>query len=201
VLVAVERLLLRVRHPASRARELDALRQRVRDELAKDVGDEERALARAVHDAKLAAAEALQAVTSCSGCAAGHPAPTGRYSGGACCAGETATLFDDAELAALVHAGTRLKDLTPPAGRDDHAGCTFRGPRGCTLEVTSRPARCVHYVCDELRRELHRAGRLDGVETKLAALNGAMAVFSEAHRARLDREVLAPLIAAIEAAR
>lgn len=201
MLVAVERLLLRIRHPASRAAELAALHQRVRDELAAAVDAEEERLAREVREAKLAAAAAMQGVVSCASCATGHPWPTGHYAGGGCCAGVTADLFDDGELPALVHAGTRASDLRPPAGRDAHAGCAFRGPTGCTLDVAHRPARCVHYTCVTLRRELHRLGKLDGIEGKLAALDDSMRQYKLVHRARLDREVLAPLIDAIERAR
>jgi hypothetical protein len=43
VLIAVERLLIKVRHPASRADELIALRRRLRDEFARAIDDEERA--------------------------------------------------------------------------------------------------------------------------------------------------------------
>ncbi|HSD88669.1 MAG TPA: hypothetical protein VLB44_14170 [Kofleriaceae bacterium] len=199
MLVSVERLLIRLRQPGSRADELNALRQRVRDELVKDIDEEERAFARSVLAKKLAVSDELDAVTSCRSCATGQPWPVGQHDGGACCSGVTADLFDDAELAALVHAGTRLADLTPPPGSDAHAGCAFRGPRGCTLEVTHRPARCIHYVCDSLRRELHRRGQLDTVEAKLADLNREMQQFTAVHKARLDREVLAPLVAALEA--
>lgn len=201
MLVSVERLLIRLRQPASRADELNALRARLRDELSKDVSEEERALARSVLVKKLAISAVLDAVSSCRSCATGQPWPHGQYDGGSCCAGVTADLFDDSELAALVHAGTRPSDLTPPPGSDTHAGCAFRGPRGCTLDVTHRPARCVHYLCDSLRRELHRRDQLDDVETKLAELNHEMQRFVAVHKTRLDREVLAPLIAAIEAAR
>ncbi|MBS1124077.1 MAG: uncharacterized protein H6Q90_6305, partial [Deltaproteobacteria bacterium] len=116
------------------------------------------------------------------------------------CAGVTADLFDGNELAALAHAGTRPRDLTAPARADAHAGCAFRGPRGCTLDVMHRPGRCVHYLCDTLRRELHARGQLDPVETKLAELNHAMQRFVAVHQARLDRDILAPIIDAIEAA-
>jgi hypothetical protein len=108
-------------------------------------------------------------------------------------------MFDDNELAALVHAGTRVRDLVPPAG-DAHAGCAFRGSRGCTLEATHRPARCVHYLCDTLRRELHGRGQLDTIEVKLGELDQVMRQFIVVHQARRDREVLAPVIEAIAAA-
>lgn len=180
---------MKLRQPASRADELNALRQRVRDELAADVGDDERALARDVHAAKMRVAAQLTDVTSCA------------KDQGACCSGITPHLFDAPELAALVGAGTRLADLTPPARSDRHDGCAFRGPVGCTLATEHRPARCVHYVCNDLRRELHRAGRLDAIEASLAELNAAMKRFSQTHAERVDREVLAPLVAALVAAR
>ncbi|HUS28794.1 MAG TPA: hypothetical protein VMZ53_09795 [Kofleriaceae bacterium] len=197
--VRLERLLSRLRQPASRADELIALRHRVRDELAsKQVDDEERALARDVHAKKLAVSAALQGVSSCASCAKGQPSPVGDYAGGACCSGVTADLFDSPELAALVHAGTRVADLAPPSRTDHHAGCAFRGAHGCSLDVEARPSRCVHYVCDGLRHELHDRGQLDDIEAKLAELNAAMRAFTVVHNARRDREVLAPLIAALE---
>ena len=197
VLITAERLLIKVRQPASRAGELIELRRRARAEAASDVSDEERALAREVHARKLAVVAALGHVSSCGTCARGQPWPLGAHAGGACCSGVTGDLFDDAELAALVHAGTRARDLTPPAREHVHAGCAFRASDRCTLEVAHRPARCVHYVCDSLRRELHTRGHLDTIEATLAELNAAMQRFTAAHRARADREVLAPLIAAL----
>jgi len=195
VLIAVERLLIKLRQPASRAEELIQLRQRLRDELASDVDETEPAFAREVHVRKLDVAAELRAVSSCRSCATGQPRPVGHYDGGACCSGVTADLFDENELAALVHAGTRTGDLTPP--KDDHAGCAFRGGHGCTLAIEHRPARCVHYICNTLRRELYDRGQLDTVEAKLAALDHAMQRFSAVHRARLDREVAASVIEAV----
>ena len=200
MLIAVERLLIKVRQPKSRAGELIALRRRLRDELARDIDDEERALAREVRAPKLAVAAALHAISSCHTCATGQPWPRGGYDGGDCCSGVTADLFDDNELAALAHAGTRPRDLVAPGGSDAHAGCAFRGPRGCTLDVMHRPSRCVHYLCDMLRRELFTRGQLDAVEAKLAELHRAMQQFTAVHQAGLDRDVLAPIIEAIAAA-
>jgi hypothetical protein len=193
VFVRVERLLTKLRQPASRADELNALRDRFRRELAAEPTEEERALGREVQDAKLRAAATLGTVTSCASCS------SDRYSGGACCSGVTESIFDDREVAALVHGGTRPRDLVPPPRSDDHVGCAFRGPRACTLELVHRPARCVHYVCDTLRRELHTHDRLDAVEARLAELNAAVQTFGKLHAERVDREVLAPLVAALEA--
>lgn len=200
MLIAARRLLIRVRQPRSRADELIALHARLRAEVASDPGEDERALATEVLEAKRAVSSELANVTSCASCATGAPWPRGAYDGGDCCAGVTADLFDDNELAALAHAGTRVGDLVPPARTDVHGGCAFRGPRGCTLEVTHRPGRCVHYLCDTLRRELHARDQLDVVEQRLATLNQTMQRFVAVHQARRDRDVVAPIIEAIAAA-
>jgi hypothetical protein len=197
VLIAVERLLIKLRQPASRAHELIELRHRLRAELAATTDPEEPALARAVLAQKHAVAARLDAVHSCRACATHQPFPIGHYDGGACCSGVTGELFDEHELAALARAGTRPHDLIAP--RADHAGCAFRGPTGCTLELAHRPARCVHYLCNTLRRELHARGQLDAIERELAELDLRMQQFRAVHQARLDREVLAPLIDAIAA--
>ena len=195
MLIAVERLLIKLRQPASRARELIELRARLRRERAAEIEAEEQGLAMAVLAQKRVVATHLQAVTSCRSCATGQPFPVGHYEGGACCSGVTAELFDEHELAALAHAGTRIRDLVAP--RVEHAGCAFRGDTGCTLELAHRPARCVHYVCNTLKRELHTRGELDAIEKELAELDRGMQKFRAVHQARLDREVLAPLIDAI----
>lgn len=198
MLIGIERLLIRIKHPASRAAELTALRGRLRDELAKNPDEAERETARRILALKRTISDSLSSVTSCRGCATGLPAPQGSHAGGACCGGVTAELFDDHELAGLAHAGTRPSDLTPPAGSDLHAGCTFRGPRGCTLDVAHRPARCVLYVCEMLTRELHRTGQLEATEQMLSELRQEMTEYIAQHRERVDREVLEPLVAALE---
>lgn len=196
MLIAVERLLLKLRQPASRADELIALRARLRAEIAADVTDAERAAAARVATLKANVAAITGAVSSCASCAVGQPLPTGRHAGGACCSGITAHIFDDAELSALAHAGTRPRDLVAPRG--DHAGCAFRDATSCTLALAHRPARCVHYVCNDLRRELHTAGRLDAIEVALAALDAAMAELRTLRQTRADRDALAPLVDALE---
>jgi hypothetical protein len=195
VLIAVERLLIKSRQPASRAEVLVELHRRLRDERAAVPADDERALAAEVKARKLAVSAELSGVASCATCATGKPWPRGHYDGGDCCAGVTADLFDENELAALAHAGTKVRHLTAP--REDHVGCAFRGPVGCTLELAHRPARCVHYICDVLRRELYDRGQLDAIEARLRELDGAMKAFRAAHRARTDRDTVAPLLEAI----
>ncbi|MEO6772432.1 MAG: hypothetical protein ABI467_05345 [Kofleriaceae bacterium] len=198
MLIAVERLLIKLRQPRSRADELIELRGRLRAELASRPDADEPVLARAILDQKLRISALLDGVVSCRSCAKRLPSPVGHFAGGACCAGVTADLFDDHELAVLAHAGTRTADLVAP--RTDHAGCAFRGATGCTLEVTHRPARCVHYLCTTLRRELHARAQLDVLEVELAELERRVQQFRTVRGARVDRQVLAPLFDAIAAA-
>ena len=198
--VPVERLLIRLRQPASRADEIAGLRRRLRAERATTIGDDERALGVEVARIKHAVAAVVGSVSSCGSCAAHQPWPIGGFAGGACCSGVTADVIDEHEVAALACAGTRPRDLRPPPGRDAHAGCAFRGAHACSLALEHRPARCVHYLCETLRGELHRGGRLDAVEAELAALNRAMHVFTTVRRERQDREVLGPVLDAVRVA-
>jgi hypothetical protein len=183
VLIAAERLLIKLRQPRSRAGELIELHRRLRAEVRSSPDADEPGLARAILEQKRRVSALLHGV--------------GSWRGGA--PGVTADLFDDHELAALAHAGTRPRDLVAP--REDHAGCAFRGSTGCTLEVAHRPARCVHYACDTLRRELHARDQLDDLERDLAELNHRIQRFRAVRSARVDRQVLAPLLDAIANAR
>lgn len=195
-MIAIERLLVRVRQVPSRADELITLRGRFRREAATVAGEEERLLADSIRALKIEISAALGEVEACRTCATGKRAPRGTYAGGDCCAGVTADLFDDTEVAVLALAGTRPRHLTPP--REDHAGCAFRGPIGCTLDAADRPVRCVHYTCMVLRRELRADGQLAALDVQLAELQRRMARFVELRSTRLDDELLAPLEQAID---
>ena len=144
----------------------------------------EREAALSIRALKLDLSRATGDVASCAGCAVGKESPRGIFAGGDCCSSPTAGLFDDVEVAALAQAGTRPRDLVAPRGV--HAGCAFRGERGCTLEVEHRPTVCVRYACDGLRRELHRAGRLDHVEGLAVKLHRAVDEFAAARERRLE---------------
>lgn len=195
MLLPVERLLVRVRQVPSRADELLLLRARLRLQRAQAPGAEERGLALAMRRLKSEVAAIVGDVHACGTCASGKRAPRGTYAGGDCCAGITADLFDDDQLAAIAQAGTRPKDLTPP--REDHAGCAFRGPTGCTLDNADRPPRCVHYTCMTLRKELRARGDLAAIDRKLDELAVAMKRFAQLRAARLDDELFAPLAKAL----
>jgi len=199
VLVAAERLLIRIRQVPSRADELIDLRERLRQAHAEPARSEEQATAREVREHKLRLSAALASVTSCARCAAGRRWPRGAFDGGDCCSAVTADLFSEEEVAALAQSGTRLRDLRAPRGA--HPGCAFRGPTGCTLHAADRPARCVRYTCNLLRRELRGRGELAQIDQLRDELQRAMDRFVALRRARLDDELLAPLEHALRVAR
>jgi hypothetical protein len=198
VLVAAERLLIRIRQVPSRADELIELRRRLREAHAEPAGDDERALAREVRERKQRLSAALSSVTSCARCAAGRRWPRGAFDGGDCCSAVTADLFAEDEVAALAQAGTRPHHLRAPRGV--HPGCAFRGPTGCTLRAADRPVRCVRYTCMLLRRELRERGELAAIDVLRDELQQAMDRFVALRRARLDEELLAPLEHALRVA-
>jgi hypothetical protein len=172
VLIAARYLVDRLRHPRARADEVVALRRRLAAALGPEqVSAEEIALAAELRRLREALSAALQGVISCSGCAHGHPLPQGRYRGGHCCGTRTALVFTDDEVAALRLSGTTPARLFPAAG--DMAGCAFRGPQGCSLDVADRPNICVRYVCQELQSELRERGDLREIKAIDAALTKA----------------------------
>lgn len=173
MLITIQHLIDRTRHARTRADEVLAVRRRL---AAVPRGSEaEVNAARELAGLREELAVAFGAVRSCSGCARGHSLPHGRWSGGQCCGGQTEAIFTDDELRALRLAGTTPGRLRPPAG--DHAGCAFRGPEGCSLEVVDRPNLCVRYVCRELEGELRASGKLASVKALSAKLNAAFARF------------------------
>lgn len=184
--VALDRLLRR--QVPSRAGELRELTGRLRAERAALPGTDERAAALAIRALKTTLSRAVGEVRCCSSCAQGMPLPGGAFAGGHCCSGHTPEIFDDVEVAALAQGGTRPRDL--PAPTTEHAGCAFRGPTGCTLAAENRAALCHRYVCNDLRRELHRSDRLDEVERLCGELDEAYRRFAKLREARLDREWL-----------
>jgi hypothetical protein len=168
------------RQARSRATELVALKRRLRAERATSERDD----AMRIRSLKARIAAETGAVSSCGRCAIGRPWPGGAYDGGHCCSGQTEELFGADEVAALAQAGTRARDLVAPRG--EHPGCAFRGPVGCTLAAEHRPALCLRFVCDELRSELHRRGKLDRVEALAAELAEAFTRFATALAARRE---------------
>lgn len=154
MLIAARHLVDRMRQPRARADEVRDVRRRlVAQPSPSDASAEQVSLAEELARLRAEVTKAVGHVRSCSGCARGRPLPEGRWSGGQCCSGRTEDVFTDDELAALRLAGTSPARLaTPPPS--DHAGCAFRGERGCSLDVADRPNLCVRYICRELEGEL-----------------------------------------------
>jgi hypothetical protein len=171
VLISARRLVDHVRHGSERAHELAAVRHRLvatRDR--EHATEDERALADQLRHLREALAASFSAVTSCTGCAKGHPLPHGLWDGGHCCGTRTELVFTDDELAALRIAGTEPSQLLPPAGARTMGGCAFRGADGCSLSAANRPSICVRYICRELEEELRRTGQLATIRVIAADL-------------------------------
>ena len=198
-MIPVARLLARVRHVPSRAEEMRAIARGLRAESRAPAGDDERALALRMRALKEQLAAATGEVASCRTCATGLPRPGGAFDGGFCCGGRTLDIFVENEVAALAQSGTRPRALTAP--RTEHAGCAFRGETGCTLAPGDRTTLCLRFVCNDLRRELHRLGRLDEIEALVAEIEAAYARFGELRAARLDRAWADALAADLAASR
>ncbi len=188
VLVPVAALLRRLRGlPSSerRAAEVSDVRRRIAAAARAPASGETRELARQLRALR---AEALAAfdgdaawVSPCQTCAQGRPAPHGRWSGGFCCGGATAGVFDADEVAALALGGTLPGQLRAPDG--EQAGCAFRGPEGCSLDAADRPTLCVRFACRELEASLRAAGRWERVRERTRALERAFARFQSARAA------------------
>ena len=179
VLIAAQHLIDRLRQPRSRADEVRAVRLRlVAQPPARRATAEQVRLAHELRRLREELTRLLDGVTSCSGCARGHSLPHGRWSGGQCCGGHTDEIFTDHELAALRLSGTTPSRLAAPVS--DHAGCAFRGPLGCSLDVADRPNLCVRYVCRELEAELAERGTLADVKKAARALGRAFDDFVRA---------------------
>lgn len=193
MLIPVRYLVDRLRQPRSRAEEALRLRRRFASEPgAAQVPAEEAAAAAELRELRLQLAAAIGAVESCKTCAVGHAPPHGHFAGGHCCGLATPDAFNDDEVAALRQAGTGPAALRLPVG--DHAGCSFRGPTGCSLQTADRPNLCLRYVCPDLQRELHQRGDLVAIEALGTRLEEVYLRFITLRRQRLDREEEAQLV-------
>jgi hypothetical protein len=160
VLIALRNLVDRARQVPARAAELHQLRRRFAEVVQAD--EQLRTMAHRMRELRARASAALGAVDACRSCTRGCAPPQGIYDGGHCCSGDTADVFNPDEVAALAYSGTRVRNLRAP--REQHAGCAFRGPAGCTLEAVDRPNVCTLYLCRDLRHELFDRGSLDELE-------------------------------------
>jgi hypothetical protein len=164
--VGVRYLVDRLRHPRSRADELARLRARFAAQPSRWQASRRAAeLAAELAALRVEMHRQLGRIDVCAGCARNHPLPAGRWDGGHCCGGQTLRIFAPLEVAALKLGGVAVRRYRAP--RDEHAGCAFRGPSGCSLAAAERPTICLRYVCIELRQTLKDDGRWPPI----AALN------------------------------
>lgn len=192
MLVPLRHLIARRRQPATRAAELAVLRRRFREAAKHEQPSaRELELAETMRSLRDELGRALSGVRSCAGCTKGCAPPEGSFDGGHCCSGNTEDVFGDAEVATLVAAGMRPRQLRPPAGI--HAGCAFRGAHGCSLAAADRPNICVRYTCRALRRELHARGDIQQVQSLVDELERAYASFVASRAARLRERELAAI--------
>jgi hypothetical protein len=173
VLLPIERLF---RKRDAREAELATLRARFSAQpSAREAGAEAVASSMRLRQLRSELSRAFDNVDACQSCGKKRPEPHGHYAGGACCGSRTLDLFTPVEVASLKLSNIRARDLVPPKG--DHAGCAFRGERGCTLSSEQRPNICVRYICLELRAELLEKPEWKTISTLGAALRDEFARF------------------------
>lgn len=140
-----------------------------------------RAMAERIVHLKRRLAAALGEVRACSGCAKGCVTPSGFFEGGRCCGTSTLEVFTQPEVRAIKMAGVPAP-TEPAEDGDQHAGCIFRGARGCSIPTEARPARCLVYVCHDLRIELEDTEGYQTIQALRRELNDTFARFEELTR-------------------
>lgn len=140
---------------------------------AREAGPRARAEALRIAALKRELSEAIGEVRACGGCAKGCAAPSGVFDGGRCCGTSTLEVFSQVEVRAMKIAGV-APPREPAADGDERAGCMFRGATGCALPAEGRPAKCLVYVCHELRQELEGTPRFARVQRLRRALDQAI---------------------------
>ncbi len=182
VLILLEHLIRGGRYDRARLTELGRLLARFEAQPGPMFADPgARSLALRIVELKRTLSEALGEVRSCSGCARGCAMPSGAFEGGRCCGTATLDVFTQAEVRVLTMAG--IAPMKEPAQDGaENAGCLFRGSKGCTLDAESRPARCVEYVCHELRMELEQTERYETIQALRRELTETFARFERMTR-------------------
>lgn len=140
-----------------------------------------RAVAERLVHLKRLLSEAFGQVQSCSGCGRGCVPPAGTFEGGRCCGTATLDVFTQEEVRAM-----KLAGIEPPSepAQDgaERSGCLFRGRAGCSLAPAQRPARCLVYVCHELRIEIEETERYAYIQRLRAELEDTFERFEELSR-------------------
>ena len=172
---------------STRQYELASMRLRLLAEARPgDVGLRERELAEELRGMREDMRALVASVRSCCVCAKGFPLPNGRWDGGYCCGGTTENVFSQVELASLRASGTEPSDFR--MREHEHAGCLFRGPRGCELPAAHRPNLCVRYACRMLRDEFVVRGISEEVKHLASKIHLAFHEFEGLRARRLERE-------------
>jgi hypothetical protein len=182
MLILVQHLIAGGRYGRARTAELGRLLARYEAQSGPLLADPfARAVAERIAHLKRQLSEALAEVRSCATCARGCVAPAGAFEGGRCCGTATLDVFTQPEVRAIKMAGV-APPSTPAEDGDERAGCLFRGRTGCSLGPESRPARCLEYVCLELRVELDETERTDRINALRRELTETYARFEELTR-------------------
>ena len=187
--VRVRYLLDRLFGARTRADELYAVRRRLVEMEGPGVASQaEEQIACKLRQLRVELMARMGPVQSCAHCVRPRSVT---WPGGFCCSGHTEALFTDHELAALRLAGTTAAALKPPWAAQ--AGCVFRGPNGCSLNVADRPSLCVRFVCAELRSELKKRGDSSTIDQLQNELRLAFENFVSQRDRRLETNLFAEL--------
>jgi len=175
--------------PRTRADELRDVRARLAAQIKPGVANpaEER-LALRLRELREELSARVGQVQACSQCVRPRSAD---WPGGQCCSGHTRNLFTEPELASLRLSGTTPARLKPP--RADQAGCAFRGPKGCSLQIAHRPNLCVRYICGEMLSELGERGDIPAIAQLQEELRVQFERFVAMRNERLDASHFAEL--------
>ncbi|MBX3274299.1 MAG: hypothetical protein KF729_28795 [Sandaracinaceae bacterium] len=175
MLVLVQHLIRSGRWSRARAAEMGRLYARFEAQPGpRELEPAARAEAERVARLKRTLSDAIGEVRACARCAKGCAAPSGVFDGGRCCGTATLEVFAPSEVRAIKLAGIAPPSEPAPDG-DERGGCMFRGARGCSLVPEARPAKCLVYVCHELRHELEETPRWSRIQALRAELDDALA--------------------------
>ncbi|HEY8428617.1 MAG TPA: hypothetical protein VIL20_09595 [Sandaracinaceae bacterium] len=158
MMVLLSHLIRDGRYGRARVAELGRLLARFEAQPGRLLADPmARAMAERIVYLKRALAEAFAGLRACESCAKGCGGTSGFFEGGRCCGTATLDVFTQPEVRVMNLAGV-VPPTRPAEDGDERAGCLFRGSTGCTVNVEQRPARCLVYVCHDLRIELEESG-------------------------------------------
>lgn len=182
--------------PASRRSEVALVRLRLMAEPGpRDLDDECVAIARRLRELRVQMIRLIGSVQACGDCARGCKFPHGAWPGGYCCGGVTEHLFTQDELACLRASGTMPRNFRAP--RSAHAGCAFRGARGCSLHPAHRPNLCVRYACKSLWDEYETRGIAGQVRAISTSIHVSFTQFTALRQTQRSHAIAADMYEAL----